>query len=161
GGTPQPIVRNIDTGISFSPDGKRIAFARGNDPEVGKFQVLTASAGGTDEKMLFGGPTPSEFPYVTAWSPDGKQIASLSYSRGASLNALELADVGSAKVRTFMGPKDRALFELVWLPNGRGLLATYQSAGSPPPVRLQIGFIAYPGGEFHPITKDTNGYQTL
>ena len=28
GGTPQAVVRNIDTGITFSPDGKRIAYVR-------------------------------------------------------------------------------------------------------------------------------------
>ncbi|MFZ0619495.1 MAG: protein kinase, partial [Candidatus Acidiferrales bacterium] len=34
GGTPQEIVRDIDSDITFSPGGKRIAFFRGNDPVV-------------------------------------------------------------------------------------------------------------------------------
>jgi serine/threonine protein kinase len=160
GGQPQPIVRDIDTDIRFSPDGKRIMFVRGNDPEVGKFQVLTANADGTDAKMLYGGPT-SEFPFVTAWSPDGKQIASLTSFAHGSLSAIEVADINTAKVRTFAQYKDRELDELVWLPDGRGLLTTYQPGSTPPPSRLQIGLIAYPGGEFYPITKDINGYQTL
>jgi len=155
GGTPQPIVRDVDTGVSFSPDGKRITFARGNDPDVGKFQLLTANADGTDAKMLYGGPT-SEFPFVTAWSPDGKQIASLLYYARGSLSAIEVADITTAKVRTFV-----QFDELVWLPDGSGLLATYQVGSGPPPSRLQIGFIAYPEGEFRPISKDTNGYETL
>ena len=160
GGTPQPIVRDVDTGISFSPDGKRMAFARGHDPEVGKFQVLTANADGTDAMMLYGGPA-SEFPVGTAWSPDGKQLASLLPLARGSLSAIELVDVSSAKARMLVQSKDRVLNELVWLPDGHGLVTTYQSGAGPPPVRLQIGFITYPGGEFRPITKDTNGYQTL
>jgi serine/threonine protein kinase len=160
GGKPQLIVRDIDTDIRFSPDGKRVVFARGNDPEVGKFQVLTANADGTDAKMLYGGPT-SEFPAVPAWSPDGKQIATLLFGTRGSLTAIEVADINTAKVRTFAQFKDRKLDELVWLPDGSGLLATYQVGSGPPPFRLQIGFIGYPGGEFRPITKDTNGYQTL
>ena len=50
GGTPQPIVRDIDSEISFSADGKRIAFIRANNPELRRFQLLTASADGTDER---------------------------------------------------------------------------------------------------------------
>jgi len=160
GGKPQPIVRDIDTAISFSPDGKRIVFMRANDPEVGKFQVLTANADGTDAKMLYGGPT-SELPVVTAWSPDGKQIASLLYSARGSLSAIDLADIRSAKVQTFARFKDIEIDELVWLPNGRGLLTTYRHGAGPPPSRLQIGFISYSRGEFHPVTKDTNGYETV
>src|SRR5262249_1794616 len=160
GGKPQPILRDIDTDIRFSPDGQRMVFARGNDPEVGKFQVLTANADGTDAKMLYGGPM-SEFPAMTAWAPDGKQIATLLFGARGSLTAIEVADINTAKVRAFAQFKDRELDELVWLPDGSGLLATYQVGSGPPPSRLQIGFIAYPGGEFRPITKDTNGYQTL
>jgi serine/threonine protein kinase/Tol biopolymer transport system component len=160
GGKPQPIVHDIDTGIRFSPDGKRIVFARGNDPEVGKFQVMTANADGTDAKMLYGGPA-TEMPFVTAWSPDGKQIAALLSGAGGSLSAIELFDIGSARVRTVAQSKDRTLTDLAWLPDGHGLLTTYQSGAGPPPVRLQIGFVAYASGEFHSVTKDTNGYRTL
>ncbi len=34
GGAPQPIIRDVDTGISFSPDRKRIVFTRANNPEL-------------------------------------------------------------------------------------------------------------------------------
>jgi Tol biopolymer transport system component len=43
GGAPQMVVRNIDSGITFSPDGQRIAYIRVNHPEVGKYSILTAS----------------------------------------------------------------------------------------------------------------------
>jgi Tol biopolymer transport system component len=119
-----------------------------------------ANADGTDAKMLYGGPL-SEAPVATAWSPVSKQIASLLPNAHGSLSAIDLAEVGSAKVQTFARFKDRELGELLWLPDGRNLLTTYQPGDTPPPSRLQIGFIAYPGGEFHTITKDTNGYQTL
>ena len=74
GGNPQIVVRDIDSNTGFSPDGKHIAYERGNDPEVGKFQVLVANADGTDEKMLAGGPMDSLHRYV-AWSPDAKRVA--------------------------------------------------------------------------------------
>jgi len=52
GGTPQVVVRDVDSAVTFSPEGKRVAYVRENSPEVGKFQVFTANADGTDEKML-------------------------------------------------------------------------------------------------------------
>jgi Tol biopolymer transport system component len=160
GGAPQPIARDIDSGISFSPGGKRITFVRGNDPEVGKFQVLTANADGTDSKLLYGGPI-AEVPSIVAWSPNTKQIAlGFSYAFGA-LSMIRLADVASAKTQPWVQFSDRDTDELVWTPDGRGLLTTYEPGSSPPPPHLQIGFVAYPGGEFRPVTKDTSSYQTL
>ena len=50
------VVRNDDSGATFSPDGKRMAFVRTNDPEPGKFSVLTANTDGTDEKIVTTGP---------------------------------------------------------------------------------------------------------
>jgi DNA-binding winged helix-turn-helix (wHTH) protein len=53
GGAPQLITRDVDTAITFSPDGRRIAFMRSNDPEVGKFQVIVAHADGTPDDRIF------------------------------------------------------------------------------------------------------------
>jgi eukaryotic-like serine/threonine-protein kinase len=160
GGTPQLLVRNIDSGISFSPDGKRMTFMRVNDPEVGKFQILIAKADGTDATMLYGGAT-TELPGAVAWSPDGKQIALGYYHPSGALSTIQLADVATGKVRPLARFNDRSIGDLVWAPNGRGLLTTFQVGAMPPPLRLQIGFVSQPGGEFHAVTKDTSSYQTL
>lgn len=160
GGTPQPVVRDIDSEISFSADGKRIAFIRANNPELRRFQLLTASADGTDERLLSGGPI-SELPRFLAWSPDGRQIA-LGYSHAfGALSAIQLADVASQKLSSFVQFNDRAINELIWAQNGRGLITTFEPGASPPPLQLQIGFVALSGREFRPITKDTDSYSTL
>jgi serine/threonine protein kinase len=52
GGTPLTVVRDIDTDITFSPDGRRIAYARANDPEIGVYRLLTSGLDGNDEKLL-------------------------------------------------------------------------------------------------------------
>ncbi len=70
GGTPQTIVQNIDSAITFSPDGQRLAFVRENDPEVGKYRILTASLEGNDEKVVQVGAA-SERARFLAWSPRG------------------------------------------------------------------------------------------
>ncbi len=154
GGTPQQIAGDVDTDITFSPDGKRIAYLRGNDPVVGQYRLLSANADGSDEKMLLieKDTSPGLFP---AWSPDGKEIAYVSPGR----RTIVLFDVASAKSTTLVEFKDRILFEMHWLPDGRGLVAAY--SGSTTHFQTQIGYISYPSGAFHAVTRDTNNYSTL
>jgi eukaryotic-like serine/threonine-protein kinase len=149
----------VDSAIAFSPDGKRIAFIRANDPEVGKFQLLTANADGTNEKMLSGGPAASA-PRFVPWSPDAKQIALLLHGPSYPLSSIEFEDVASAKVQAIVPFNQVQFNDLAWLPDGRGLVATYQN-NSFPFARVQIGLLSGTATEFRPITKDTNTYSTL
>jgi eukaryotic-like serine/threonine-protein kinase len=159
GGVPQMVVRHDDSGATLSPDGKRMAFVRANDPELGKFLVLTTNIDGTDEKIITTGPT-AFFPNLVAWSPDGNQIALVIPGPGQASLSIQLHDLVSSKVRTLARFNDLPLNDIIWLPDGRGLVATYQrDIGFV--ARSQIGFISNPAGQFHTITKDTNDYQTL
>ena len=158
GGSPRIVVRDTDSDTGFSPDGKRIAYERGNDPEVGKFQLLMANADGTNEKMIAGGPIGSLHRYVES-SPDGARFA-LTDVIGDAPAPIQLMDVASRKIRDLAAINGFVFLKSIWLPDGRGLLVQYQdvSAGM---NHNQIGFISYPGGQFHTITKDTNSYESL
>jgi Tol biopolymer transport system component len=97
GGTAQPIVHDIDSGITFSPYGRRIAYLRHNDPEMGKTRLLIATAEGTEEKVVriasitevWGNP---------AWSPDGRLIA-LVFGAGNGFSGIKQFDLGSGRIR--------------------------------------------------------------
>ena len=160
GGLPQMIVRDDDSGATFSPDGKRMAFVRANDPEMGQFSVFTANTDGTDEVIVANGHGPASFFPLVAWSPDGNQIALVIPGPGQARLSIQLHDLVSSKVRTLARFNDLQLNSIVWLPDRRGLLATYQK-GFLFVARSQIGFVSNPGGQFHTITKDTNDYQTI
>jgi Tol biopolymer transport system component len=73
GGTPQVLVKDIDTNPSFSSDGRRFAFIRANDPDPGKYYLLIANADGSNEKSILVGPM-ANVVSDSAWSPDGKAI---------------------------------------------------------------------------------------
>ena len=76
------------------------------------------------------------------------------------LTVIDLFDVSSGQAKPIASFKDKYFERLVWLPDGKGLLGIYQDPSSHY-TRYQIGFIAYPGGQFHAVTKDTNSYRTL
>ena len=157
GGTPQIIVRDVDSNAAFSLDGKHIAYERGNDPEVGKYQLLVADADGSDEKMIAGGPAASDH-FFLAWSPDGTRIAQANGNQ--TPGPIHVTDLASGKTQDLTSVRSFVFNKSVWLPDGRGLLVQYAdlTAGL---NHNQIGFVSYPGGEFHTITKDTNSYESL
>jgi serine/threonine protein kinase/WD40 repeat protein len=157
GGNPQVIVRDVDTNAAFSPDGKRVAYERFNDPDASKFVLIIANADGTGEKVVSGGPADSGHRYLS-WSPDGKRIALTDVNEVPG--PIQLLDVASGKIQDFANLKGFTFYKSAWLPDGRGLLVQYQDvrAGL---SHNQIGFVSYPAGQFNPVTKDTNAYTTL
>ena len=158
GGTLQLLVHDIDTGPAFSPDGNRLAFARANDPEVGKLLILTANLDGTNEKVLVRG-VAAKTPSALSWSPDGKKILTAVTGGGEAFDTIQATEVSSGAARILTSFSDFDLFSMAWLPGRNGLVATYQFGGSP--SRLQIGFYSTLEGQLHPITKDTNDYTTV
>ena len=159
GGTPQTVVRGIDSDLAFSPDGRRLAFARQNVPEPGQYELISTNLDGSDEAVLSTAAM-AEFPSFLSWSPNGKQLAYRLSKPDKALGGIELLDVESRKTRRFATYDDKVTYELKWLPDGRGFLALYSQKGPDYYQREQIGFFG-PSGAFHPVTRDANSYATL
>jgi eukaryotic-like serine/threonine-protein kinase len=159
GGSPQTISRDVDSDIAFSPDGRRIAYARANDPEVGKYQFLTATLDGNDEKILLIDAA-MNMPRHLAWSPNGRQIARDLVQPGSALGGIDLLDVENAKTEQLAIFDDKVINGLSWSPDGHEIFVNYRLRG-PNFLHGQIGWLPSTGGEFHPLTRDTNGYETL
>ena len=56
GGTPQKLVTDVDSNVTFSPDGKQLAFFRFNNPDAGKERLIAVPSEGGDEKLLDASP---------------------------------------------------------------------------------------------------------
>jgi len=161
GGVPQTVVRGIDSDITFSPDEHRLAFARANAPETGKYSLIAANLDGTDEQKLHVGEPASDVPSSVAWSPDGKEIGYRLSRPDGVLGGLAIVNVGSAKVSTYATFGDMLTGDFKWMPDGNGLLALYFQKGPDYFQRAQIGLVPARSNRINPITRDTSSYTTL
>jgi serine/threonine protein kinase/Tol biopolymer transport system component len=159
GGTPKIVSRDLDTNITFSPDRKRIAYARANDPEVGKWQLLTSNPDGSDEKMIAGGPA-REIPRFIQWMPDGKSLLGTTIQVGGSLAGLEAFDVATGEAKMVAKYNDLLLHELVPSVDAAGVFVNLTRLDSLD-FRSQLAFVPLPGAKMHSITNDINNYSGL
>ncbi len=157
GGTPQVVVRDVDSSFAFSPDGFRLAYFRANDPDTGKWRLLSAKLDGSDEKILHI-ETLVFLPRWLAWSPDGQTIA-YPYEPPETFGALNLIEVETGKIRT-IPLADKQISALHWSTTGDGLFVTYRQKG-PDVAREQIGFFSLNDAQIRPISRDTNSYAAL
>jgi eukaryotic-like serine/threonine-protein kinase len=159
GGASRKLIVDIDSVVTFSPDGKQFAFVRGY-PAQGEEAVLVANADGTGERKLFTrkfGLGPLNVP---AWSPDGKIIAYPVDNQDATGRYVSLLEVHVAdgSEKTIGSQRWWRIGSLAWLRDGSGLLFTARERVAGP---LQIWFVSYPRGEAQRITNDLADYNGL
>jgi len=159
GGAPQKLISDMDSNITFSPDGKQFAFVRYDNPEQGKYQLIIHSAEGGEERILNNGPT-SEALYQPTWAPNGKVIVGQVLDVGSGLIRLVAVDAASGQRKAFFSSNQQIVDAPSWLPDGSGVLGLVREIGSNF-SRSQIGFVSYPQGVYSPVTRDTNSYSDL
>jgi len=158
GGTPRLMASDVDSRISFSPDGRRFTFRR-NSTQTKSSAVLIADVDGGNERKLMELTYPETFGGNPSWSPDGKVIAIMDYfgRKKGELGQFVAIDVVSGQ-KTPIASVGRAgqVLGSSWLPDGSGLLASVNGPNTN--WITQIGYISYPAGEFRRITNDINRY---
>jgi serine/threonine protein kinase/Tol biopolymer transport system component len=159
GGSPQQVLRDIDSNVTFSPDGQRIAFLRYNAPEVGKFFLVQHSLMDGSEHTLDSGPADHAGRFAT-WSPDGRIVVSATRDKGEDLTTLLAIDATTGKRTKLQTFPNAAISEPVWLPGGKGLLLLFaeMNVGA---RRRQIAYVPYPSGPITLLTHDANDYSDL
>jgi eukaryotic-like serine/threonine-protein kinase len=157
GGAPRQVIADVDSPISFSPDGKRFVFVR----QVSKAKtsnLIVTNTDGTAEQSLEVLNSPVAFSTNgPAWSPDGKRIAVADNPTGEfGKFAVEVVDVGS-KAKTRVGSADWiAPDQMAWLPDGSTILFNARVAKSS--LNAQLFALSYPAAEVRRITNDLNFY---
>ena len=157
GGSPRLLIKDVDSSISFSPDGQRFAYLHQHgDSKVTDLKI--ARRDGSFERDLFHHKDVETDSLSLSWSPDGKTIViPIVQPTPQDLGGFLVVDVSSGETKQTAIAKDRIYYEPSWFPDGSALLvsATTAETGF---LRKQIGIVSFPSGAFHLLTTDTNDY---
>ncbi len=153
GGTPRRLVEDVDSAVSFSPDGQNMVFLRQNSAD-GSSKLILAHADGTGEHVLASLPLPG---YASpSWSPDGKWIAATVLDPGSrELGRMVVLNPENGKEKTVYAGT-ASLQKPTWLPDSQHLLLIFHDISSD--WNGQVGVVALGGGKLHRITNDLSSY---
>ena len=169
GGNPTRLLTGIDSAVTFSPDGKRLAFVRGDYPSKGESALMMANVDGSGEQPLSTRKLPESFYPLfftgPSWSPDGQLIACAlaNYESGSRIDVVAFR-VQDGKAQVLTRKPWAYIGRVEWLPDASGLLmiagehqAVVTAAGS----TAQVYHLSYPAGDVRSVTNDLNFYRLL
>ncbi len=155
GGEPKQIAFDVDSGGSFSPDGKQIVFHR-HTITPSKDEIFIINADGGEEKLIY---TNTENHVHPQWSPDGKTIVLSHFDKTKGQ--------GNASMRFGWIPANGGNFTVLgnnyfsqlndyrWLKDGSGLLVSGVLAKE---NNNRLFTVSFPDGLIERVTKDANDY---
>lgn len=166
GGGLRKILTNVNTAVTFSPDGTHMGFIRYNFSDNTP-DLIIAQANGIDERRVtrrtradndvFPGDMHGVGP---AWGPD-KNIL-ICPTRNQKQNPqqmnLDVIEVASGQSRRLNSKPWHDISRITWLADGSGLLI---AATESPNAPLQLTLVSYPSGEVHSVTNDPNNYSLI
>ena len=165
GGTPQRILDGLDSPVTFSPDGGRIAYLRADFPEAGSSALMVANADGSGVRALVTRQAPEFFApgffIAASWSPDGARISCTVRNSGTRDAGLVVASVADGGVTALPGRYSDATFT-AWLPDGSAILFIARALGTfGPGGGGQIWLQPYPAGGVRRVTNDLVDYRSI
>jgi Tol biopolymer transport system component len=145
--------------VTFSPDGKQIAFFYFYEDED---RLMIANADGTGERQV-AERHGNEFFYIgtfsaLSWSPDGKSLASPVGNSHENYMSVATVSVASGEINFFTPQKWDTVKQVAWLTDGNNVLVTAREQVSSP---FKIWKLSFPAGETQKITNDLNSYPAI
>jgi len=155
GGTPRKLITDVDSGIGFSPDGRKIVYEH---LIRNGMELKTANPDGTDQQLVTvvhyanflspGDPSPT-------WSPDGQTITFSHLMVGQPRRwVLFAVSAQNGGIRELYSP-NAAIGRPVWLPTGHTLIVPQYDRTS---NRTQLWTISFPSGKARRFTHDISDY---
>ena len=157
GGTPKTTPLKFGGSFSFSPDGGQIAFLRYRSEGEETADLIVAATDGSGERVVASSKRPNIFLRSPVWSPDGKVIACTAMTAVGSQEAVTVR-VTDGYVSSLFSPLWSGVSQIVWQPDGSGLLAVAIEEKN---ILSQIWLLPFPNGAARKITDDSHNYQTI
>jgi serine/threonine protein kinase/sugar lactone lactonase YvrE len=157
GGTLRQLVVDVDSPVSFSPNGKRIVFVRQASKNKTS-NLMVANTDGTGETSLLSVPEPARFSGEgPAWSPDGKRIA-VAETPSGDFNKYAVETVAAdSGTKTRLGSRDwHYPRQMAWLPDGSAI--AFSAGVDKMTANAQLWELSYPEAQARRITNDLNFY---
>jgi Tol biopolymer transport system component len=155
GGPPKLLLRDIDSPVSFSPDGNQLVFTRGITSR-GVVEVRIAGAEGEHDHSLVAMQDAAPFHQAgPAWSPDGRAIAVSIMFLGKHVRwGLETISVADGSVHELYSSPYK-IGRPRWSQNGDALLVVLDDQTN----QGQLWEITFPGGKLRRLTNDLTDYE--
>ena len=162
GGTPKKLIEDVDSPVTFSPDGKQFAFVRHRSEPNEDVVFIADTQTLAMEPLISNRETPYNFfAFRLAWSPDGKMLLTGAGERQSGFvtntDVVEIS-IAEKKVRPLNRREFFAITNVVWFTDGSGFVFSGRETQNGP---NQIWRAAYPSGETEQITNDFNDYLEL
>lgn len=156
GGDIRKLITDVDSPVSFSPDGKQFVYERCVPPRK-YIEVKVANADGTNDHVLTLIQDGSAMLYQPGpnWSPDGQNIAIPVVLANHQLRwVIDLVSAKDGTIREIFSTP-RFLGRPVWLAGGKTLLFPHVDNAA---QRYQLWTISFPEGRAQPLTHDLADY---
>jgi DNA-binding winged helix-turn-helix (wHTH) protein/Tol biopolymer transport system component len=156
GGSAQQMIADVDTPVSFSPDGSKFVFARAVSSR-NVIELTIANADGSGERVLSSvrNVDVNFFLFGPSWSPDGRSIVysfrTLDQEMRFVLVSVSVADGAVREIYSDKTPFGHP----VWLSEQELLLVRNEPASQ----RGELWTISYPNGKALRFTNDLTDYE--
>jgi eukaryotic-like serine/threonine-protein kinase len=157
------LVENINTPVTFSPNGEKMAFVRKKGED--KTALVISNLKGTDDREVTVLAGDKQFSIMKdldnnlAWLPDERHIACVTSTKGKyrhmDVEEVDIHNQDPSAMRKINLRPWRLIGQLVSLGNGSGLLMN--AADEDPQSALQLWLLAYPSGEVKSADKGGGG----
>ncbi|HEY3176741.1 MAG TPA: protein kinase [Candidatus Polarisedimenticolia bacterium] len=159
GGAPRKCAFDVDTAVTFSPDGKRVAFVRGA-PQRGEYLLVLLDLGSGTEEILATVKEPRQILLARpAWSPAGGRVAALVLDFEGGIRTQVTAFDITGKSHAVVASSNVPLVDgLSWLgEDGLAISGPEVGAG----LTSQIWRLPSSGGRARRVTNDLNEYDEV
>ena len=159
GGAPRERTFDVDSRVSFSPDGKQLVFWR-RASDTAENHLIVVDLASWKERNVVTVSSAEQFRGAPSWSPDGKQIATAILRAAPDLvSTISLFDAATGERQDLAKLHRTIVSSLSWLRDGTGIVSSAFDLKSS--LTSQVRLHSYPRGDTSRITNDFNQYDAI